>query len=521
MALSPWTSEDLEQMKANGINPAEASRQLEMFRHPPPSLTLDRPALVGDGIHVLDLTRQNGALRIYEEARQHGRFMKFVPASGAASRMFQLLTKYLQRPSMARNELEQEAFAGDKDSRQVLEFMNALAHAAFYGDLKALFARRGKNLKTVQAEGGYRMILEALLDKDGLDYSHKPKGLVKFHSYGPEKRTAFEEHLLEAVRYAQDGQKTCKIHFTVSDDHLAEYRDFLASVKERFEKSHGVRLEVDFSIQELRTNTLAVDLNNEPFRDAQGKLLFRPSGHGALLGNLNDFQGDLVFMKNVDNVTTESRLEMTAHWKRVLGGFLASIQEQIFSRLRGLASKTGSEVLKEIQGFTRSDLGIDAGKGFNSAAREQKAETLKRLLNRPIRVCGVVPNKGEPGGGPFWVKGSDGRVSLQIVESAQIDQSRPDQKEIMQKSTHFNPVDLVCGVRDWQGKPFDLRRYSDANAIFISRKSYQGRELKALELPGLWNGAMSDWITMFVEVPLETFNPVKTAFDLLRPTHQA
>jgi hypothetical protein len=433
-----------------------------------------------------------------------------------------LLMKYSRRPTLTPGELQREAAAENKESRQVLDFMNTLERFAFYDDLEAALSRCGKELKTLRKQGEYLEILSALFFENGLNYSQKPKGLIRFHSYRSEKRTPFEEHLLEAVRYVRDGSNTCKIHFTVSDEHLGEYRDFLRSVQDGFEQKHGVRLVVDFSIQETHTNTLAAGLNNEPFRDEQGRLVFRPSGHGALLGNLNDLPGDLVYVKNIDNVMVESRLETTVSWKRILGGHLVSVQERIFDYLHQLVSKNlGSDDLKVMEDAARKDFGIIPGGDFNYLAPDGKVEVLKRLLNRPVRVCGVVPNTGEPGGGPFWVKGPDGRAALQIVESAQIDLGQPGQKEIMQKSTHFNPVDLVGGLRDRMGKPFDLARYSDPNTVFISRKAFGGRELKALEQPGLWNGAMSGWITLFVEVPLETFNPVKTVFDLLRPSHQA
>jgi hypothetical protein len=522
MNPSPWTPDDLNQMKDFGIDPAEATHQLELFRNPPPALTLDRPAFVADGIRKMDDAQKTEALQKYEQARIEGRFMKFVPASGAASRMFQLLLKYSQRSSLTKDELQREAAAGNKEGRQVLDFMDALERVAFYDDLETALSRCGKEIKTLRKQGQYLEILRALLFENGLNYSQKPKGLIRFHSYRAEKRTPFEEHLLEAVRYVRDGANTCRIHFTVSDEHLAEYRDFLRSVKDGFEQKHGIRLVVDFSIQEPRTNTLAVGLDNEPFRDERGRLVFRPSGHGALLGNLNDLPGDLIYVKNIDNVTVESRLETTASWKRILGGYLVCVQERIFDYLHQLVSKNlAPSDLREIQDFALRDLGITPGEDFNALAHDRKIEALMRLLDRPVRVCGVVPNTDEPGGGPFWVKGPDGRTHLQIVESAQIDLGRLDQKEIMKKSTHFNPVDLVCGVRDRAGKPYDLGRYSDSSAVFISRKAFGGRELKALELPGLWNGAMSGWITLFVEVPLETFNPVKTVFDLLRPTHQA
>jgi hypothetical protein len=292
-------------------------------------------------------------------------------------------------------------------------------------------------------------------------------------------------------------------------------------VREKYQKQFGVKFEVRFSTQRSSTHTLAVDGENRPFRDRAGQLVFRPSGHGSLLENLNALKGDLVYIKNIDNVTPEHLTGGTVYWKKALGGYLVMVQDEIFKCLGLLAAKKVSPgVLSKIAAFARKELNLDLGDGFSRLPNARKIQRLKKALNRPIRVCGVVPNTGEPGGGPFWVRGEEGRQSLQIVEGAQVDMGDKGQKNIFEESTHFNPVDLVCGVRNWRGKPFNLRLFRDPKAVFISRKSMGGKELKALELPGLWNGAMAGWITLFVEVPLETFNPVKTVFDLLKPAHQ-
>jgi hypothetical protein len=329
-----------------------------------------------------------------------------------------------------------------------------------------------------------------------------------------------EEQLVEAIFTVKSGARVCRIHFTVSQEHEKACWGHFLEVREKYEKQYGVKFDIHLSTQRISSNTLAVDGENHPFRDGSGRLVFRPSGHGALLENLNDLKGDLVFVKNIDNVILEHQLEETVYWKKVLGGFLVGVQEKVFRTLDDLNKKKLTwKNLDKIVGFVRKDLFLDLGFNFDSLPARRKIQALKRALNKPIRVCGMVPNQGEPGGGPFWVKGYDGKLSLQIVESAQVNFNEKWQKFLFDQSTHFNPVDLVCAVRDRRGRAFDLKQFTDPNAVFISRKSSEGRELKALELPGLWNGAMAGWITLFVEVPLGTFNPVKTVFDLLKPAH--
>ncbi len=521
MAPNSWTRDDLKQMKAQGIDPLEASRQAELFRNPPPFAELVRPALLGDGIHRLTPAQKKTALEKYKKAVRKGRFSKFVPASGAASRMFHLLMKFFQREPFSEVDLKKEVLEGKGESRQFLEFMDALSRFAFFDELGRVLSRNGRDLEMLRREGRFQDILRALLLPEGLNYSQKPKGLVRFHGYASGGRTPLEEHLVEGVQYAQDGSKRCRIHFTVSEEHEKDCRGHFMTVQEIYEKKYRVKFDLGFSVQGAGTNTLAVDKGNQPFRDKEGKLVFRPAGHGALLENLNRLKGDLVFIKNIDNVTLEHHLETTVLWKKILGGYLAETQEGIFKTLKKLhAKKVSPRVLGQAALHAQKELGLDLGEDFKNLPGKTQARRLAGLLNRPLRVCGVVKAQGEPGGGPYWLKDSKGHVSLQIVEKAQMDLARKDQKEIFEGSTHFNPVDLVCGVRDWKGRLFDLKKYRDPGAVFISSKSMEGRELKALELPGLWNGAMADWITLFVEVPLETFNPVKTVMDLLKPAHQ-
>ncbi len=508
-------------MRSLGIDLKEASRQLCLFRNPPSFIQLERPAQVDDGIRRLSSAEKKEALKTYEKAVSKGKLTKFVPASGAASRMFHLLMKFLQREPFSAASLKAEVLHGEKESCQFLDFMESLSKIAFFDELGHTLAKKRLDLETLRREGRFQEILKALLLPEGLNYSQKPKGLIQFHAYSSEKRTPLEEHLVEGVQYVKDRRKQCQIHFTVSEEHKDQCRNHFMLVREKYEKKYGVKFDVDFSIQESGTNTLAADTQSQPFRDRKGNLVFRPSGHGALLENLNRLKGDLVFIKNIDNVALEQHLEETVQWKKILGGYLSGVQSYLFKMMVKLHNrKIRRGVLLEAEEFARRTLRLELGKDFNHLTNRQQAQRLKAYLNRPIRVCGVVPASGEPGGGPFWVRDEKGKLSLQIVESAQVDWANVKQKKIFESSTHFNPVDLICGVRDWKGRAFDLRKYRDPNAVFISHKSFEGRELKALELPGLWNGAMANWVTMFIEVPIETFTPVKTVFDLLKPAHQ-
>jgi Domain of unknown function (DUF4301) len=516
----PWTSDDLRQMKGLGITPEEASRQLELFRHPPPFIRLERPATLGDGILLPPPQTLSAAIHAYEEARRKGRFLKFVPASGAASRMFHLLVRYAQRENWTKEDLRREWAEGDQESGRVLSFLEAIPQSVFWEDLKEVLVRSGRDPDGILREGRYPEMLKALLFSDGLNYSGKPKGLVKFHAYPEGARTPLAEHLVEAAHYVGDDRGCSRLHFTVSGEHMEECRKHFESLMKDLGKRHGVSFEAAFSVQKDSTHTLAVDEQNRPFRDGEGRLVFRPGGHGALIENLSELEADLVFIKNIDNVVSEPHLAPTVHWKKVLGGFLAMMQKKVFDCLEVLErGNPGEGELERMEAFAREELFLLRMQG-KEGPPARRADALRRALDRPLRVCGVVKNTGEPGGGPFWVKGADGSLSLQIVESAQVDMTDRSQKEIFDRSTHFNPVDLACALRDFKGRPFDLALFMDPAAVFISRKAFQGRALKALERPGLWNGAMAGWITLFLEVPLETFNPVKTVFDLMKAAHR-
>ncbi|MGH1365397.1 MAG: DUF4301 family protein [Calditrichia bacterium] len=508
-----FTESDLRQFAARGIDPDVVSSQLKTFEKGIPFAALLRSCTPGDGIVEL----QQEDLKRYEKefaaVVAEGRVQKFVPASGAASRMFrQLLASYEQLL------MPDENNASD-DLQKLHTFIEKLPEFAFYDVLKARIDATGETLENLLEKKAYHKILAALLDKEGLDYRNLPKGMVAFHTYKDgTTRNPIEEHLVEAVEYARASDGTTRLHFTVPAVHLETIR---SCVNEFAANYDDVNFLVTYSIQKPSTDTIAVDSENRPFRNPDGMLLFRPGGHGALLENLNDLKGDVVFIKNIDNVVPDHLKADTYRYKKALGGYLANLQAEMFGYLHRLEENEVSEAeCTGIQLFAEQKLGITFPEDFSTLAHNEKCNQLFSRLNRPLRICGMVRNEGEPGGGPFWIRDSHGDITAQIVESSQIDISDTTQLEIVQSSTHFNPVDLICGVRNYRGKLFHLPQFADPTTGFISKKSKSGRELKALELPGLWNGAMAFWNTVFVEVPISTFSPVKTVFDLLRATHQ-
>ena len=522
MAQYKFSDEDLRQIRNHGLTINAVQRHLDLFKTPPPYLNLLGPCTLSDGIKVIDQHKTQEFIKIYEMESQKGRCLKLVPGSGAASRMFKALLKALNlEKEILKESIAREAQVGHKEAQELLEFMNGAKRFAFSKDLKSVMSDKNFYYDILLERGQFTDIIRFLVSEVGLNYAHLPKGLLKFHAYPEGSRTAFEEHLVEAAQYIAGQSGQGPLHFTVSQEHLKEFQKLLKKVKPIYEQKYQVSFQVTFSAQKKSTDILAVDLDNRPFREKNGRLLFRPGGHGALIENLNDLKADIVFIKNIDNVASDRFKHETIKWKKVLGGYLIALQNQIFSYMEKLSSKAIERTLiEQVADFIRDDLLLSIPSFSNKASPEEKKTVLMEKLNRPIRVCGMVRNVSEPGGGPFWVKDQTGEKSLQIVEKAQIDPDSREQQAILAASTHFNPVDLVCGVRDWQGRPFDLRQYVDPNAILISKKSKEGKDLKALELPGLWNGAMSRWITIFVEVPGITFNPVKTVNDLLREPHQ-
>lgn len=517
-----FSDEDLRQIQAHGLTVEQVREHLRFFARPLRYVRLNRPATLGDGVYRIPETEREGYLARHAEAARRGRFTKFVPASGGATRMFQvLLHYYYHEEGELKDVLRRDLAGGAPQARDFLHFWGCLGHFAFYEDLKGAAAARGQLLEELLTDCRYREVLSLLLTEGGLNYQDLPKALIKFHAYPEGSRTALEEHLVEAADYVRDAAGLCRLHFTVLDRHREAVRRHLDQVQSKWEKVLGCRFQLEFSQQHPNTDTLAADAGNRPFRDRQGRLVFRPGGHGALLENLNGLQGDLVYIKNIDNVVPDRLKAPTFLWKKLLGGYLVDLQEKLHYYLRRLRAETpDAALLQEALEWCRDRLCLALPPTLFSWPPDLAHNFLLELLNRPLRVCGVVPNQGEPGGAPFWVEEPDGSLSLQIVEKSEVNLSDPKQRAVWEQATHFNPVDLVCALRDDQGVPFDLRQYQDPEAVFICTKYKDGRELKALERPGLWNGGMARWLTVFVEVPLITFNPVKTILDLLRPEHQ-
>jgi len=513
-----FTQKDLEQIRQRGMTVKQVEKQIADFRTGYPFVQLVEPASKGKGIHVYNESLLNEMKEFYLNNSPQREIIKFVPASGAASRMFKHLFEFLDWYDGSKEAISR--LEADKSFNSVYYFLKNLSKFAFIRDLKETLAKDGFQLSDLMNEKKYNVIISYLLTDKGLGYADLPKGLLMFHQYDGFSRMAIGEHLVEGAHYACSESGKVNVHFTISPEHRTKFNQFIERRQAGYESSYKVKYNIVFSEQKLSTDTVAVDMENEPFRDADGKLVFRPGGHGALIENLNDLKSDVIFIKNIDNVVPDRLKEPTYLYKRVIGGLLLTLQQKTFAFLRLLETKQVNAVeLNEIIEFAERDLMIKISEEFDKMTLPEKAEYLFKRLNRPMRVCGMVKNEGEPGGGPFWVKNQNGEISLQIVESSQINMKDEAQKKIALEATHFNPVDLVCAVRDYKGKQFDLRNYVDQSTGFISIKSKDGRDLKAQELPGLWNGAMADWITVFVEVPIITFNPVKTVNDLLRDQH--
>lgn len=555
---------DLEQIEDHGLTQESVLQNLKTFSEGIPAVSLFAPATLGNGICTLSDAEQVFYAEKYDNAQLD--VVKFVPASGAATRMFKDLQSFLKDLQTRDQIFAESHFVGLKNLlnapkyAEVYQFFEHLSKFAFHTDLLSATKKQHPNFDRFSEDEKKYHLLKTLLDENQLNFPGLPKGLVPFHTYPNEIRTAFEEHFAESKMYATK-KGVGKMHFTVAEKHLGKFEKEAVRIQEKLRKEHpNMQFEVDFSFQNQSTDTIAVDTENQPFRTEGNALVFRPAGHGALLNNLDQIDADLIFIKNIDNVSTENNLPTLAIYKKALAGILLELQQEAFGLLRMLqgfqnlvglnklnriiptslpAGQAGSK--RDLEGGSKGELARKERSEMNVADMKnetvQRARTflkeklnvrqepktlseLKTLLDRPIRVCGMVKNTGAPGGGPFWVKNEDGTISLQIVETAQIDQHDSEQCDILDRATHFNPVDLVCGVKDFKGGKFDLTRFSNPKKGFITYKSLNGRDLKALELPGLWNGAMDNWNSIFVEVPLETFSPVKTVVDLLKPAHQ-
>jgi hypothetical protein len=487
--MARFTEAQKTQLRERGISEDEANRQLALIAAPASAyVEVVRPCRLGDGIETVPQERQEELILLHGEAARQARCSKFVPASGAATRMFQDVLMGHGLDAM----------------------LDGILRFAFVDALRAELTFRGYDLDVLRGAGSAAEIVDALVGADGLGYATTPKGLIPFHRYAGVTRTAFEEHLVEAAGTVRDAENVCRVRLTVSPEHLHGFRLLAERVVPACERCLSARFELEFSVQRASTDTIAGAPSGGPFIADDGGLVLRPSGHGALLLSLVEFGGDIVFIKNIDNVQTDATRGDTLRWKKILCGRLVELQRELFlhvARLRG--KSVDAAFVAHASAFARETFGIEAA-----------GAELLRLLERPLRVCGVVRNTGEPGGGPFWVRGRDGAITRQIVETAQVDPASDPLAVAVRDATHFNPVDLVCGLKDVEGRAFDLRAFVDPYAVIVGKKSHQGRELLALERPGLWNGAMAGWLTIFVEVPMSTFTPVKTVTDLLRPEHQ-
>lgn len=499
-----FTQNDIKQFNAKGISPEKVEHQLTNFKKGFPYVNIIKAATINNGILKLNDESLETYISLYEQAEKAEKIVKFVPASGAASRMFKQLFEF-------KDDAEADIF--NEKFKAIDTFFKNITKFAFYEDLKNVCKQ------DVDFKEGSKVVLSCLLDDKGLNYGSLPKGLLKFHKYNDKARTPAEEHLVEGAEYANSNGKV-NIHFTISPEHKSIFIKHINEVKSEYEKKYNVSFNIDFSVQKSSTDTIAVDLQNNPFRNEDGSILFRPAGHGALIENLNDIVADIIFVKNIDNVVPDRIKKDTITYKKAIAGVLIEKRNHIYSLINKLKGDVTEELILEAKKFLETELFISLDNKFATKTIEEKAKYLLRKLNRPVRVCGMVKNEGEPGGGPFFVQKESGSISLQIVEGAQIDMKNSEKVKIVENATHFNPVDLVLSVKDFQDNDFDLHKFIDFETGFISTKSKDGKDLKAQELPGLWNGAMAKWNTIFVEVPISTFNPVKVVNDLLRDAHQ-
>ncbi len=513
-----FNDKDIIQLKNKGITEEKVIDQINAFKKGIPYIKLIRASGIKDGINPLNEKLLNHYTQIFESSGKLNK-IKFVPASGAASRMFKALYEF--KSTCSKIDFNYKILKSDA-YKQVRLFFDNINKFAFYADLKKTLSAKNEDPGQLITDKKFNIILDALLNTQDLNYGNIPKGLLKFHLYNGKSRTAVEEHMVEGALYSKNSDGSVKIHFTASQEHISLFKKLIEHVKANYESEYKVKYDISYSIQKPSTDTIAVDLNNRPFKTGNGELFFRPGGHGALIENLNELDADIVFIKNIDNVLPDRIKKKTQTYKKVLAGMLMEYQKKIFEYIKILRSSPVPEESKfeEIKQFIIQELCFLPGRKIMDSDRENISKNLLRILNRPVRVCGMVKNQGEPGGGPFWVKNPNGNITLQIVEIAQINKKDIEQSAIINSSTHFNPVDIVCGIKDYNGKKFDLLKYIDPDTGIISKKTKEGKPIKALELPGLWNGAMSDWNTVFVEVPVSTFSPVKTVNDLLKPEHQ-
>jgi len=513
-----FTEKDIKQIVAKGLTLDEVKAQIDLFKAGLPYVNLKDTATVDSGIIKLSSPEKIQYIQEFQKRRDDISILKFVPASGAATRMFKFLFQFLAEFNPEKETIN--AYINKNKARDLSVFLIGLEKLPFFEDVINKVHERISNFNDLGHEEQRLEFIKTMLEEKQLNLAYFPKGLLPFHRYKEHVSTAFEEHLFEGALYASSNN-LANIHFTISEKHKHRFDEEFKFIEDDVEERTNTKFNITFSYQKESTDTIAVTRKNEPFKDENRQLVFRPSGHGALIRNLNELNADIIFIKNIDNVVVKKYKNELSDYKMILAGILLEVQEQAFNYLKQLHNDSLEEnKLIEIAEFLSNRLNVSVSNEFEKYSLKYQIKYLKEKLNRPIRVCGMVKNEGEPGGGPFWVKNESGNVSLQIVESAQIDKSSKLQKAIMKKATHFNPVDLVCGTKNYLGESFDLNKFIDRKTAFISEKTKSGKHLKALELPGLWNGSMANWNTIFVEVPLLTFNPVKTVNDLLKPAHQ-
>jgi hypothetical protein len=508
-----FSEKDIKQLNGKGITKKKVEDQIRTFMNGIPFVHLEAPAVIKNGILKLSAKQENAYLDRFDNSIKELSLLKFVPASGAASRMFKSLFEFLDSYDPKKQTVADYAATAGDDT--ILHFFEKITRFPFYTDVLQLI-----NLKDISLDKHKYLFVKELLSEEGLNYGFYPKGLLPFHKYKDHTATPFQEHLFEAAQYTRVQGKS-NLHFTISENHQSLFDKEWKNIGLKSSKTTNTDFKLSYSYQKSSTDTIAVTLDNEPFRNDDGSLLFRPGGHGALIENLDEQDADIIFIKNIDNVVTQAKSLDNAVSKKVLAGVLLEVQEKVFlyTKMIDDNSLDGTQ-LEAIKTFLEEDLNVRFSDNYNGFTLGQQIEILKDKLQRPLRVCGMVRNEGEPGGGPYWIKDRNGNISLQIVESAQVDLNNEHQSKIFKEATHFNPVDIVCGVKDYTGLKYHLLNYIDEKQGFITQKTKEGKDLKALELPGLWNGAMAYWNTIFVEVPSATFNPVKTVNDLLKPAHQ-
>ncbi len=513
-----FTEKDIAQIESLGLTVKDVERQIELFKSGVNHTNIHSAATIGNGILELNETLIKNATDKFEAQKEQISIVKFVPASGAATRMFKFLFRFLKQYRPVIQSLN--AYINRNGLTDLPLFLIVLEKFPFYKAVLDQIQKMGVDYSALNPNEKALTFVKAMLDENQLNYGSCPKGLFPFHKYNNDISTAFEEHLFEMAFYGNK-KGPLKLHFTISEQHKHKFAEEFKRIEERVESITGFPYEITFSYQHKSTDTIALKANNEPFRNEDGSLYFRPSGHGALLKNLNAIDADLIFISNIDNVVVKHYKAEVAKYKKVLAGILLEQQEKVFEYIHKLQNETLSEnTINEIAEFLTRELNVSISEEFEKYSHKYKIEYLLEALNKPIRVCGMVKNEGEPGGGPFWVKNESGKISLQIVESAQINKKNKEQKKILANATHFNPVDIVCSIKNYKGEVFDLQEFVDHKTAFVTMKTKLNYNIKALELPGLWNGSMAHWNSIFVEVPITTFNPVKTVNDLLKPPHQ-